>query len=57
VLYLLLEKKSRDRNKAGGYAIASYAKALELRNGKCFWRVTEAVNGRAGFRYGWKKQN
>jgi hypothetical protein len=23
----------------------------------CFRRVTEAVYGRAGFRYGWKKQN
>jgi hypothetical protein len=38
-------------------ANASYAKALELRNGKCFRRLTEAVYGRAGFRYGWKKQN
>ena len=32
VLYLLLENNR---------AIASYAKALELRNGKCFRRVTE----------------
>ena len=32
MLYLLLEKK---------LVIASYAKALEIRNGKCFRRVTE----------------
>ncbi|MBD1926690.1 hypothetical protein H6F74_10605 [Trichocoleus sp. FACHB-90] len=38
-------------------AIAWYTKALEFRNGKSFRRVTEAVYGRTGFRYGWKKQN
>ena len=48
VLYLLLEKNR---------AIACYIKALESRNGKCFRRVTEAVYGRARFRYGWKKPN
>ncbi|HEY9794657.1 MAG TPA: hypothetical protein V6D30_03370 [Leptolyngbyaceae cyanobacterium] len=32
MLYLLLEKKR---------AIASYTKALEFKNGKCFRRVTE----------------
>ncbi|MEH2337508.1 hypothetical protein [Nostoc sp.] len=26
---------------AAGYAYASYTKALEFRNGKSFWRVTE----------------